>query len=71
VTDDGRSLRIAEDAAGSRLWPTEAEAARVETQTERAATEAARAKAETERLLRERAEARVRQLEAELAKRGG
>jgi Uma2 family endonuclease len=113
VTDDGRSLRIADDAAGSRLWPTEAEderagreaeraakeaeragkeaeraakeveragkeaeraakeAARVETETERAAKEAARASAEAERLLRERAEARVRQLEAELAKRGG
>jgi Uma2 family endonuclease len=99
VTDDGRSLRLADDAAGSRLWPTETEAeragrgaeraakeaeragkeaeraakeaARVETETERAAKEAACAKAEAERLLRERAESRVRELEAELAKRSG
>jgi Uma2 family endonuclease len=50
LTDERRSLRIAEDAAGARLWPTEAEA---------------------ERRLKEQAEARLRQLEAELAKRGG
>jgi Uma2 family endonuclease len=85
VIDDGRSLRIADDAAGARLWPTEAEAeragreaeraateaARAETEAARAETEAARAKTETQRQLRERAEARVRELEAELAKRDG
>jgi Uma2 family endonuclease len=85
VVDDGRSLRIADDAAGAHLWPTEAEAeragreaeraateaARAETEAARAEAEAARAKTETERQLRERAEARVRELEAELAKRDG
>jgi Uma2 family endonuclease len=71
VTNDGRSLRVADDAAGARLWPTEAEAERAKAETERANAEAERRAKETERCLKERAEARVRELEAELAKRGG
>jgi Uma2 family endonuclease len=57
VTDDGHSLRIAEDEAGVRLWRTEAEAERAEK--------------EAERRLRELADVRVAELEAELAKRRG
>jgi hypothetical protein len=70
VTDDGRNLRIADDADVARLWPTEAEAERAEKEAERAEKEAARAEKEAERRLREHAEARVRELEAELAERG-
>jgi Uma2 family endonuclease len=84
LADERRSLRVAEDAAGARLWPTEAEAERAMreaeramreteramTETERTMREDGRAEIETERRLRERAEARVVELEAELAKRG-
>lgn len=44
VTEGGRRLRVADDEAGARLWPTEAEAA----ERARAASEAARAEAERE-----------------------
>ena len=55
VLDSGRALRIADDAAGERLWLTTAEAERAEKELERAAKEAALA--------------RVAELEAALAKR--
>jgi Uma2 family endonuclease len=41
ITDDGRRLRIAEDQAGERLWPTIAEAERAEKEAERASRQAA------------------------------
>jgi len=63
ITDDGMRLRIADDAEGTRLWPTEAEA-------ERAAKEAALAGAEAERAAKEAALAELAQLRAELARRG-
>jgi len=46
VTDGGTRLRIADDEAGARLWPTEAEAERMEKEAERARAEAERARAE-------------------------
>ncbi len=49
VTGDGRRLRIADDRAGTRLWPTTAEA-------ERQAREAAEQAREAERQARETAE---------------
>jgi hypothetical protein len=44
VVEGGRRLRVADDEAGERLWPTEAEAA----EQARAESEAARAEAERE-----------------------
>lgn len=57
VSNDGLTLRLADDAAGQRLWLTAEEAAR-------AAEEAARATADAAR-------SRIAELEAELARRGG
>jgi pyruvate/2-oxoglutarate dehydrogenase complex dihydrolipoamide acyltransferase (E2) component len=48
LTDGGRRLRLSDDRAGTRLWPTAEEA-------ERAAKEAERAAKETERAAKERA----------------
>jgi Uma2 family endonuclease len=56
TTDDGKRLRIADDAKGSVLWPTEAERERAEKERERAE--------------KERALARLAELEEELARRG-
>ncbi len=64
VTDGGTRLRLADDERGERLWPTEAEA-------ERAAKEKERAAKEKERAAKEAALARIAELEAELARRGG
>ena len=57
VTDNGRRLRIADDAAGAKCWPTAAE-------EERLAREQANAVAEAERHAREQAEAEVARLRA-------
>ncbi len=53
VTDDGMRLRVADDAEGRRLWPTEAEAERAAKEAERAAKEAALAGQATERAAKE------------------
>lgn len=63
VVHEGRKLRIAEDEAGTRFWTTPEE-------TERAAKEAERAAKEAERAEKETALARIRELEAELSRRG-
>ncbi len=60
VSPDGMSLRLADDEAATRVWPTEAEAA-----------EAARAESERERAEKERALARLAEYEALLAARAG
>jgi Uma2 family endonuclease len=57
ATDEGRKLRIADDQAATRFWPTKEEAERAAKEAERAAKEAALA--------------RVAELEAELRRRGG
>ncbi len=76
VTDDGMRLRIADDAEGTHLWPTEAEAERAAKESalagqeaERAAKEAALAGQEAERAAKEAALAELAQLRAELARR--
>jgi Uma2 family endonuclease len=67
----GPALRLAHDAAGHALYPTpteaEAEARRVEAEAHRVEAEAHRVEAEARRA----AEARIVELEAELARRGG
>jgi Uma2 family endonuclease len=79
VTEGGTRLRLAQDAAGAALWPTEAEAERsarqaervarqAEMEAERAAKEAERAAKEAERVARRHAEAEVRRLRRLLAK---
>ncbi len=75
-TDEGRRLRIAEDAEATKFWLTAEEAERAAKETERAAKEtertakeAERAAKETERAAKEAALARVAELEAELARR--
>ncbi len=76
-TEEGRRLRLADDAEGRRLWPTEAEAARDVATMERAAREAESLEREAERARweaeradeRARAAARIAELEAELKKR--
>jgi hypothetical protein len=65
VTDEGRRLRVADDAEGRQLWPTEAEEARAE--TEQARTRAAEADARAAE-----ANAEIARLRAEIARlRGG
>ena len=59
ATDDGVRLRIADDAAGAKLWPTADEA-------ERRAREAAEGVASEERRARQAAEQEVARLRAEL-----
>lgn len=61
AVDDGRSLAIADDVAGTRWWMTPEETARADAETERAAKE-------TERAAKEQALQRVAELEAMLAK---
>lgn len=75
AVDQGRSLRIADDADGARLWPTPEEAERAAKEAERAAKQAERAAKETaqaaqhaERAAKEEALARVALLEAALKK---
>lgn len=69
----GPMLRLSKDLQGKDLWPTPEEAR--ELAEGRARVEAERARVESERAreearLRERAEARVRELEEELKRRG-
>ena len=71
AVEDGRRLRIAEDEAGQRLWPTPEEAERNLLESERASARTERAAKEAERAAKELALARVAELERELAKRGG
>ena len=68
VVGDGSALRVrlATDARGDLLLPTEAEAERAAKEAERAAKEAERAAREAERAGREAAEAEVAKLRAEL-----
>ncbi|MBK8692199.1 MAG: Uma2 family endonuclease [Deltaproteobacteria bacterium] len=73
ATDDGARLRIADDAAGAKLWPTADESERRARQAaeavaseERRAREAAEAVASEERRAREAAEQEVARLRAEL-----
>ena len=63
VTDDGTRLRVADDEAGKRCWPTERE--RAEAELRRA--EAERLRAEAERRRAEAAEGEVAALRAALA----
>jgi Uma2 family endonuclease len=80
VTDGGRKLRVADDAGGQKLWPTEAEAKEQQRAQEqkRAQQEQARAQQEreraeqaeqAERAAREQAEAARQRSEAERAAR--
>jgi hypothetical protein len=69
VVDDGKKLRVADDADGAQLWPTATEAERTAKEAERTAKEAERTAKEVERTAKEAALARVAELEAELAKR--
>ena len=68
VEDEPVGLRLA-DAQG-RIVPTALETERAAKEAERTAKEAERTAKEAERAARERAEARVRELEAELGRRG-
>jgi Uma2 family endonuclease len=82
VTEDGERLRIADDAAGTKLWPTEKEEAiqaneeaqRASEEAQRASEEAQRAREEalrgqaTERAAREAAEREVAKLRAQLSR---
>jgi len=63
TTDEGRCLRIANDATGRDLWPTLAEAERARAEAERARAEAERARADAERAEKERLLARIEELE--------
>lgn len=62
--EHGPSLRMSRDAEGTKLYPTEAEAQRAQAEIQRAEAEAQRTEAEA-------ALRRVRELEAELARRQG
>jgi Uma2 family endonuclease len=70
VTDEGTRLRLSDDWAGTRLWPTAEEAERAAKEAERAAKECALAAAEAERAAKEaeRAE-KERALAAEQSER--
>jgi Uma2 family endonuclease len=81
VTDEGRHLRVANDAQGRDLWPTAEEErdaekqaradAEAKAEAEKRARADAEAKAEAEKRARTDAEAKARALEAELAKLRG
>ncbi|HEU4539183.1 MAG TPA: hypothetical protein VFS00_33915, partial [Polyangiaceae bacterium] len=79
VVEGGQRLRLADDPAGRRLWPTAEEAERAAKEAERAAKERAlaakeaeRAATEAERAAKEAALAELARLRAELeALRGG
>jgi Uma2 family endonuclease len=64
------ALRFTAGDAAAPLVPTRAEALRAEAEAHRAEAEALRAEAEAETKARRAAEARVRELEAELKRRG-
>ena len=71
TTQEGHRLRVAHDAEGKKLWPTEAEAAaeRAQAETQRAETEARRADAETRRADAETQRANAAQAEIERLRR--
>ncbi len=69
LTNEGMRLRLADDAEGTRLWPTEAEVAWAAEEAARAAEETARAELETERAAKEAALAEIERLRAELARK--
>jgi Uma2 family endonuclease len=86
VTEAGQQLRLSDDRAGTKLWPTPEEAERAAKEAERAAREQAQAseaaeraakaeaeaRAEAERRAKEEALAELAQLRAELERlRGG
>ncbi len=68
VTDGGMRLRVADDAAGAKLWPTPEEEERRARETEHQALEEERRAREEERRAREEAEREVARLQAELAR---
>jgi Uma2 family endonuclease len=63
VTDHGTRLRIADDEAGERLWPTDAETECARADTERARADTERARADTERARADALAARLAALE--------
>ena len=65
----GALLRLSRDSAGSERLLSDDEARCAEAQARRAEAEAHRAEAEAHRVEAERAESRIRELEAELARR--
>jgi Uma2 family endonuclease len=70
-TEEGRKLRIAHDEGATQFWPTAEELAIAAKEQERAAKEQERAAKEQERAAKDAALARIAELEAELARRGG
>jgi len=64
VTQGGRRLRIADDAAGTRLWPTEAEAQSLARQAAEAARQTAEAAQQTAEAAQQTAEAARQRAEA-------
>jgi hypothetical protein len=68
VTDGGERLRIADDAAGTRLWPTASEEARRASEEARRASEEARRASEEARRASEEAQQARAVAEAENAR---
>ncbi|MEZ4295875.1 MAG: Uma2 family endonuclease [Polyangiaceae bacterium] len=66
VVNEGRSLRIAGDEAGTSWWMTQEEAERAAKEAERAAKEAERAAKEAERAAKEEAQQRAERLAEKL-----
>ncbi len=66
AVDEGRRLRVAEDAALTSWWMTPEEAERAAKEAERAAKEAERAAKEAERAAKEAALAKIAELEEQL-----
>jgi Uma2 family endonuclease len=62
AVNEGRSLRLADDEAGTSWWMTGEEAERAAKEAERAAKEAERAAKEAERAVKERFAAKLREL---------
>jgi Putative restriction endonuclease len=67
VTEGGKRLRISDDRAGTRLWPTAEEAERAAKEAERAAKERALAAEGAERAAKEAALDELARVRAELA----
>jgi Uma2 family endonuclease len=66
ATDDGTRLRLADDEAGERRWPTGEEAARAQAQADRERAQAERAQAQAERARADALAERIAALEAQL-----
>ncbi|HVU02161.1 MAG TPA: hypothetical protein VHE30_10425 [Polyangiaceae bacterium] len=66
----GKTLRLASDADGADLFPTRAESEARAREAEAKAREAEGRAREAEAKAREAAEARIRELETELSRRG-